>query len=624
MASKAVRERTLRRRRERNSAAKTSNQGRKDAAYTVPLALVLLVVTIALYSQVRSHDFINYDDDGYVYKNADVTSGLNLRTLKWSLTTTEQYNWHPLTWLSHALDCHLFGLDAGFHHLVSAFIHVLNALLLFFVLQRATRAIGRSFMVAALFALHPFNVQSVAWVAERKNVLSMLFLLLAIGAYVWYSQEPQRRRFLVVVTLFALALLSKPMAVTLPFLLLLLDYWPLGRLAGFDSSPRFAAPSQSFMHLLWEKWPLFVLSLASCVITVWAQRAGGAVRTLHVYPLGERFRNGLCSYVAYIWKTFWPSKFALFYPHSEPSIGWWKPAAALILLSAISVGVWKQRATRPYLLVGWLWFLGALIPMIGIVQVGDQAMADRYAYLPLIGIFVMVVWGIDDLFRVPAVGPALRWSVAVACLGIISLLTVRELGCWQNSVSVWSRTLEVTTGNATAEHNLAEAFAERGQTDEAAQHFLNAVNLDPKDFSSRVNLGSYYGAHGRPQDAIREFTAVVTLTDQGPVSSSDRWLRASAQFDMGLAYILLQDYANALVNFQAAAQADSGIVNRSIDTLVQSLESNPAEQGYVQLSLLMRARGEKEGASTVLENASRENPEYVKTRQLLSYLKSNP
>ena len=616
-----MRERTVRRRRERH--LRQLSEESKRSARVWPLAILLVIGTLALYSPVANHGFINYDDDGYVSNNPNVTAGLSWQTIRWSMTATEQANWHPVTWLSHQLDCELFGLDAGYHHLTSVLIHAINVVLVFLLLQKATGAAGPSLVVAALFAWHPFNVESVAWVAERKNVLSTFFALLSIGAYGWYARKPALHRLLLVTLLFALALMSKPMAVTLPFLLLLLDYWPLQRVIGWSGpGPQFVVPQKSIVSLIVEKWPFFLLSLASCVITIWAQK--GAVKSLHLYPIAVRLENALYSYVIYLGKTFWPSRFALFYPHPGASLALWKPVLALVLLSAISAALWMQRSVRPYLLVAWLWFLGTLVPVIGVVQVGDQALANRYAYLPLIGLFVLIVWGSRDLFNAGHLSPRLRWGIAIATLATIALLSRREISYWRDSVSAWSHTLEVTTANLPAEQSIASALDARGENDAAIPHYLNVIRLDPTNLPSRINVGVYYVSHGRMQDGVNEFQTVVDLSDHKQLDASDLQCRASAQLNLGFAYILAANYPKALASFRETNQAAPTLVAQSVAKLEQGLARQPAERGYLQLSLLMRARGENEEAATVLENASRENPEYVKTRELLSYLKSNP
>ena len=359
----------------------------------VILCLLLVVLTLALYNPVNSHPFVNYDDDRYVTENPHIHNGVEWDTIAWAFTSIEQENWHPLTWLSHALDYGLFHQNPTGHHFTSLLIHAANAVLLFLLLAFATRRSGPSLLVALLFALHPINVESVAWVAERKNVLSTFFFLGAIGAYGWYARKPHWQRYLAVATLFAAGLMSKPMVITFPFVLLLLDYWPLGRVEGNQASS--PGPTLSWTKLLVEKLPLLALSAASAVITMKAQQAGGAMRSTAQFSLGVRVENAVVAYATYLWKLIWPSHLAPLYPHPGDSLASWQVALSLLVLLAITSIVLAFRAKR-YLLVGWLWFLGTLVPVIGLVQVGDQAMADRYAYVPLVGIFVMIAWGFAD------------------------------------------------------------------------------------------------------------------------------------------------------------------------------------------------------------------------------------
>jgi len=619
--SPSVRPRTLRRQMERaRKAAVPSRPEPYSSLRIIGLSLLLVVGTLVLYGAVSTHDFINYDDKDYVLDNPHVTAGLSWATVRWSLTATDQANWHPLTWLSHALDCQLFGLDAGYHHITNLLIHALNVLLLFLLLQRASGMLGRSFLVAAMFAWHPFNVQSVAWVAERKNLLSTLFYLLTLGAYAWYARKPRLRRLAAVVGVFVLALASKPMAVTLPFALLLLDYWPLQRVAGWTNvSSRFSTPQQPLWRLLVEKVPLFALSAASCFITVWAQRSGGALRSLQTFSLATRIENALQSYSIYIVRTFWPTGFSVFYPLVGISISFWKPAAAIVLLCGISIIVWRQRVTRPYLIVGWLWFIGTLVPVIGIVQVGDQAMADRYAYLPLIGLFVVVVWGAFDFFDLRRVG-IVRWGIAATALVALALLTLQQVGYWQNSATIWAQALRITDGNLQVEKQLANALVVSSETDQAVPHLVNITRLDPKDTTAHVNLGASYAAQGRIQEATQEFEKVVQLTDHKDLSPDDRRFRTSAFLNLGFAYVRSKDYPKALMNLRGAIDFDPPMVDKVIADFERSLSTTPSEGSYLTLSLLLRARGNDVQATSILEDAIKGNPEYVGCRDLLNYL----
>lgn len=595
----------------------TTNRTSLAAAFS----LLLVFITLILYSPVRGYDFINYDDDLYIVSNPYVTSGLNWTTIRWSLTSTESSNWHPLTWLSHALDCQLFGLDPGDHHLTSAFIHAINVLLLFLLLWKATDCVARSFVVTALFALHPFNVQSVAWLAERKNLLSTFFFLLALGAYGWYARHPRLKFLAVTGGLFIMSLASKPMAVTLPFVLLLLDYWPLQRIAGW-TEPRAGSsvPQQPVSRLLLEKLPLFVLSGASSALTVWAQRSAGALRTVKQVSFFARLENALDSYIVYIWKTLWPSDFGLFYPHPGTSVSAWKPASAVVLLLVIGIVLWRWRIARPYLIVGWLWFVGTLFPVMGIVQVGDQAMADRYFYLPSIGLFLTIVWGTADVFELLRVPKPARWLSASGTLILLGWLTSQQLIYWKDSVTIWSHTLMVTDRNSVAERKLAFALAARGDTGQVVPHLANAVRLDPENVENHVNLGVYYAAQGRLQDGIQEFQTAIKLTDHQNLSSDDKSYRCWALLDLGTAYATSKDYANALANYQRANEFDPLMVDQKIESIHRSLATDSSQYLYLNLSLLLRAKGKSKEASLILNDAVKANPRYIDARELLNFL----
>lgn len=586
--------------------------------YKAALGLLLVAGTIALYSPVRAYEFITYDDYDYVLNNTNVNAGLKWQTVQWSLTTTELANWHPVTWLSHALDCQLFGLEPGYHHLTNVLIHAINVLLLFVLLQLATGAVGRSFVVAALFAWHPLNVQSVAWVAERKNLLCMLFFLLGLGAYGWYARKPQLRRFLMVVVIFVLALASKPMAVSFPLVVLLLDFWPLQRVKGWmNISPRLSIPQQSIGRLVLEKLPLFVLSVASSVVTLWAQRAGGALESLRELSLGVRLENSLYSYLLYICKTLWLSGYAVFYPHPGPALALWKPAVAVVFLCAVSVAVWRQRATRSYLIFGWLWYVVTMLPMIGVVQVGDQAMADRYGYLPLIGIFVIAIWGTADFFNSRRLGTVPRFGTVILALGAVALVSYLQLGYWKNTETVWSHALTVARGDPRVEMKLGHALVLLSQPGAALPHLVIARNFDPADALVRVDLGMCLLAQGRTQEAIPEFEAAVSIIDPSSLVPGAREFRASAFIDLGIAYTIEKQYSKALTSFQNARQTDLSSVDDSMQKIGQALGSSPSEIDYLTFALMLRSKGENNQASSILQRAIQENPDYTDVRQLL-------
>jgi tetratricopeptide (TPR) repeat protein len=502
---------------------------------TLLLSLLLVAVTVALYFPVSQHPFLNFDDSLYVTENPQVQNGLNAETVKWAFTAYEADNWHPLTWLSHALDCQLFGLDPTGPHQINMALHALNALLLFWVLLWATGATGPSFMVAALFALHPINVESVAWISERKNLLSMVFFLLALGAYRWYVSKPDTGRYTGVAVLFAMGLMCKPQIITFPFLLLLWDYWPLQRMAVGRNAAAGAAPQSSrktFSWLVGEKVPLFVLALASAIITMQAQRSGGAVSSY--IPLYARISTAIVSYLQYLGRAVWPLHLGALYPYPTSPFKFWIVAEALAVLVGISVWAFWERHRRPYLVVGWLWFLGALVPMIGLVQVGAQATADRYAYLSFIGLFIMICWGAADWAQEHRMPKAVVAGAAVLVLVALSVLAHRQIGYWSDNVTLWTRTLQVTQNNWIAENNLGTALLEANRGDTALQHFEAALSLNPYDPLTNMNVAVNEQKHGELLKAIEHYQNVIryTANDAGRMSR----LRHDAYYRMGLAY----------------------------------------------------------------------------------------
>ncbi|MGA2690297.1 MAG: tetratricopeptide repeat protein, partial [Candidatus Korobacteraceae bacterium] len=544
------------------------------------LAAVLVLVTIGAYFPVHDHPFFTLDDGPYVVNNPHLLSGSAWDTITWAFTTYDLANWHPVTWLSHAADARMFQSASG-HHDMNLLLHVINALLLFWVLLRATGYSGRSFMVAALFALHPINVETVAWIAERKNVLSLLFFLLALGAYRWYASKPQVSRYIVVALLYALGLMAKPQVITFPFVLLLWDYWPLQRFA-FRHSPSALRQNSSgeisdekrmasseWRWLFLEKLPLLALSLGSAIMTMKAQGAAGALR---YYPLSIRLENAIVSYVRYIGKAFWPSRLAVFYPH--PDLSAWQPWAALLLLLAITGFVIQQRRQR-YLAVGWFWYLGTLVPMIGIVQVGEQAMADRYAYLSFIGLFLMVCWGVAELAEQRQLSPAWLAAPSVAVLLVLTVMTYRQLSYWSDNVTLWSRMMAISSGSYEVEENLAVALVDNGQAEPAMQHFERVTALVPSSPGlmgrelagyaavAHLYLGAYDQQRGQPADAIAHYKKVLEMAQN--FASQNVYanlpplltrMKAAALGNMGDAYYALHDFPNAKTSFEAALQLD--------------------------------------------------------------------
>jgi tetratricopeptide (TPR) repeat protein len=510
-------------------------------------SLLLFAAVLASYSSIIHNQFLDYDDNEYITNNAHVKAGLTWANVQWAFSTSEEANWHPLTWLSHELDSELFGLNPVGHHVVNVLLHTVNAVLLFLLLQSATGFRWRSLMVAALFALHPINVESVAWAAERKNVLSMLFFLLALYAYGRYARRPGLGRYIAVAGFFVLSLLAKPQAITFPFLLLLWDYWPLDRIGARDMPTQAGnAPRLPIARLLLEKLPLLFLSAASAVITMEAQKAGGAVKDLARFSLPLRLETTVISYARYLGKTFWPTKLVLPYPHPLKLYPAWQVGAAVVLLLLITAVVLRARDKR-YLAVGWFWFLGSLVPMIGLVQVGEQAMADRYAYIPFLGLFLMTVWLIADWTaawnrtrQIPA-----RWLAipAVCCLLALASLTYRQVGYLHDTEALWRRALALTQDNYIAQGALAGVLHKQGKTEEAIEHIRAALAIRPDDWPANLILAAYEQSQGDTAAATARYQMVA-------LRASKPSQRAAAYNDLGTAYRQTGDLLRAKEAFE--------------------------------------------------------------------------
>ncbi len=603
---------------------KPTQQTRVPAWWASPLAqkiflsLVLAQAVFAVYCPVHWQPFANYDDPDYVTDNLHVKAGLTWQTVKWAMTTQDAANWHPVTWISHALDTSMFGLNPAGPHDVNVLFHILNALLLFWVLQRATGFIGRSWMVAALFALHPINVESVAWIAERKNLLSMFFFLLTLAAYRWYACKPRMTRYLVVAALFALGLMSKPQVITLPFVLLLWDYWPLQRISFGSKSPALAntglergtqIPPRSLPALLLEKVPLLALSAASAVLTVNAQARGGATS---YYGLTLRLENALVSYARYLGKAFWPSRLALFYPYPLKPYPVWQVCGAAIILLAITFAV-AVAYRRRYLTVGWLWFLGTLVPMIGLMQVGTQTMADRYAYLSFVGLFVMVCWLVAEWAGQVRLSPGLLRVASVVALLALALVSYRQVNFWNDHITLWTHALEVTNNNWVAENNLGTALLKTGRMEEAIPHFRAAVALDPSDPNSTMNIGTYEQSHGNLSAAIQMYKRAAEIARNPKV-------KARAYNNLAYAYKDSGDLADARTNLQSAVSVDPEFVGAwislglvaqrmgnlplAVSSYSRAMQIHPSDFGYLLLARALEASGDQTHAASARQKAA--------------------
>ena len=475
------------------------------------ICLFLILSTLSVYWQVKDYEYVYYDDNKYVFENPQVQNGLTVEGLVWAFTTNQSSNWHPITWLSHMLDIQLLGPDPGRQHLVNLIIHILNTLLVFIVFGKMTGKPWESGAVAALFALHPLHVESVAWIAERKDVLSTLFWMLTLWGYARYATRPSPYRYSLVFVFLALGLMSKPMLVTLPCVMLLLDFWPLNRFSmTLPHLPAGTKKRHIFFQLVREKVPLFALVATSSMITFLVQQQSGALRPLDAVPLGVRVANALTSYITYLGKMFWPVGLAVLYPYPT-MFNSWKVAGAFFLLAAVSVfAVWTVKQ-RPYVAVGWFWYLGTLVPVIGLVQVGIQAMADRYTYIPLIGIFIILTWSTSELVvKFPRLKIALI-TVTAAILLFLSVTAFKQVRHWQSTLSLFEHTLAVTTNNWLPHFNLGFALDKQGQTEEAAVQYQEALRINPDYEPAHTNLGLALDKLKRYDQAIHHFSEALRI-----------------------------------------------------------------------------------------------------------------
>lgn len=628
-------------------AAGTSNARRRDRL-DLGLALILLAATILAYQPAWTAQFVTLDDPQYVTANPQVKAGLSRDGVRWAFTTMHDGNWFPLTWLSHMAIVSAFGLDSRFHHLANLALHAASALLLFAALRRLTGARWPSALVAALFALHPLHVESVAWVAERKDVLSGLFWMLTFAGYARYAERPGWRRYWLVAVPFALGLLSKSMIVTLPFVLLLLDWWPLGRidLAGDDARWRSAG------RLVLEKVPLLAMTAAAAVVTFIAQQRTGSVAQLEQVPLGLRAANATWSVVAYAASFVWPSGLAVFYPY-PPAIPWWRTAAAAAGLLAVSAAVARRVAASAYLAVGWLWYLGTLVPVLGLVQVGSQARADRYTYIPTIGLSIMVAWGAADWAskrerrRMPVCG------VGVACAAACAVLTWNQAQTWRTSATLFGHALEVTADNfvaldgaglqlrlqgrideaiarfdqavrlapafAVGRNNLGEALLARGQAEQALPHLREAVRLNPNLREARISLGMAESALGQPDEAIAVYEEAVR---QWPDYANARSRLGLALAERGRAREGLAHLREAVRLAPADADARYGLarvllaagdVDAAVAEFTETLRLQPGfAEGHFNLGNVLAGRGQLDAAMREYRAAIASRPDYAR------------
>jgi len=565
------------------------------------VCLLLIAATLAVYWQVRNHEFANLDDDLYVTENSYVQAGLTHEGVTWAFTNTSQANlWLPLTWLSLMLDFELYGLRAGGYKITNVLFHLANTLLLFLVFKRMTGKLWRSAFVVALFALHPLHVESVAWVTERKDVLSTLFWMLTMWAYLRYVERPGIKRYLVIILTYTLGLMAKPMLVTLPFVLLLLDYWPLnrfhpvGRDVGGETPNRpltnLVKSSPPIISLVLEKIPFIVLAAVTSAATLLAQHKGGGLQSVAFLPIKVRIANSLVSYVSYISKMVWPQPLAVLYPHPGSSLPMWQAAGAGLLLVTISVMVLRATRRYPYLMVGWLWYLGTLVPVIGLVQAGPQAMADRFTYVPLIGLFVIMAWGLPDLlarWRHRRIALSLAASAAISVMMILSWLQVQ---LWKNGLTLSEHTLSVTSNNWLIHNNLALVLAKQGRLEEGTNHLYEALRIKPDFAEAHNNLGLRLAKQGRLEEAINHFSEAVRIKP---------------------------DYAEAHNSF-GVALAKQGRLEEAVNHLSEAVRIKPDyAKAHNNLGIALEKQGRLEEAVNHFSEAVRIKPDYAKAHNNL-------
>ena len=580
----------------REAAAGTISPGRLNLA----VCLFLVVSVLAVFWQVRGHEFLTYDDPDYVTKNPHIRDGISPQAVLWALTSGYAANWHPLTWISHMIDVQLYGMDPGGHHLTSVWIHAASALLLFLTLKRMTRRLWPSAFVAALFALHPLHAESVSWIAERKDVLSGFFWILTMWCYAAHAEKRSTGTYLALLLSFAVGLMAKQMLVTLPFVLLLLDYWPLNRLRlpgapvgpAKDSQAREGTGGGSSAgRVIREKIPLIALTVISSVTIYLVQQGGGAMSTRDLLPLGARVSNAIVSYMVYIEKTIWPSGLAIFYPHPGSTLTLWTTGVSALILLVVTGFVLFKGRRYPYLPVGWFWYLGTLVPVIGLVQVGIQARADRYTYLPIIGLFIMVAWGLPDLLSGWRNRKELLAGGVLAALASCIYLTATQTAYWRDNSSVFGHAVEVVENNFLAHNDLGSALEKKGEIDAAIAHYREAIRLKPDFVLAQSNLGAALGRQGKFDEAISHLQEAIRLKPD----------HAGAHNNLGIVYAIKGKDSDAAREFSEAVRIDPDQAD-----------------AHFNLGVLLARQGRLDEAITHYERALEINPSQENARNALS------
>ncbi|MGA1863995.1 MAG: tetratricopeptide repeat protein [bacterium] len=580
--------------------------------------------------------FINFDDMEYVVKNPQVNSGLTFEGIKWAFTKFHFYNWHPLSWISHMVDYEIYGLNAGGHHLTNLLLHILNTLLLFLVLKWITGSVWRSAFIAALFAVHPLRVESVAWVSERKDVLSTLFWILTIWAYAYYAENKGISRYLLTLFCFSLGLMSKPMLVTLPFVLLLLDYWPLDRVKSVFSNYEMNTQTErasdrdfkksSFYNLVLEKAPFFILSIVTCILTFFAQKYGGAVKSLDLFPLNLRIANALVSYFNYIKKMFLPINLAILYPYPE-ILPIWQALAAGFLLIGSCIFVIRKSKRYPYLLTGWLWYIGTLIPVIGLVQVGLQSMADRYTYIPMVGLFILITWGISDIMKVSSLRRNIVAGFSILVIAILMTSTWIQTGYWFNTETLLVHTIKVTDRNYLAYNGLGVALIEQGRTKEGIDNLYKALQIKHDYAEAHKNLGIALVSQGKLDEAISHYEEALNISPDSEILHNN----------IGIALFKKGAIENSIAHFSEAiriwpgyvrahnnigiALASQGNLQEAILHYKSALNIKPDyAEAHFNMGIALEKLGKNEEAILHYNEAIRIKPDYARARYNLGNL----
>ena len=614
---------------------KFSKQRYMKKKYDIPdnqlnllISLLLIFAIIVAYGQVRNFDFIDFDDGLYVTENRHVQEGLTIEGLVWAFTTFHSANWHPLTWLSHMLDCELYGLNPMGHHWTNLQLHMANTLLLFFILKLMTGAIWRSAFVAALFALHPLHVESVAWVSERKDVLSTFFGMLMIAAYYRYVKISGLKNYLLVIILLSLGLMAKPMLVTFPFVLLLLDYWPLKRFQLInensqpDEAPGFVR--QPSFRLFLEKVPLFIPVVISSILTFSAQQGEGALVPLEALSIKTRFANALISYVSYVLKAIWPRNLAVYYPHPVGTLPVWQIFGAALLIAVVTYGAICLLKRHPYVAVGLFWYFGTLIPVIGLVQVSDQAMADRYTYIPLTGLFIVVTWGVSELLAKWHYRKIFLGVSAVIILSALTACTFFQASHWKNTIALFENAVKVTENNYRALNNLGTALVDKGKNDEAILHFAEALRINPQKTDARNNLANVLFIQGKYGEAISHYYKVLKTNSE----------HADAHYN--LAYVLSTQgrLEEAVVHYKEALRINpenekahfnlgniwinQGKIKEAMAHLAEAIRINPDyAEAYNKIGLILFQQGKYKKAGVFFSKAIQVNSNYAEAHKNL-------